>query len=298
MMKTYLSLLAFTLIFVNSNAQITNSVYLDYSSLWHYHAAGWNGVFAYETYTTAYIDGDTSVNGQDYYKQFRYVHTITYSTPQNDAYMLYGPSLVREDASNNFVYYYNGSESLFLDNSSIASASIGDPFPAPGATCTVESMVNQTIGSQTVNHLYGAVNMPQAGIVEGIGYAGPTCALGVEGNEILVCYYRLGDSVCFASGFEPEDFPEPQYMSLGNEELNSFEIAVYPNPANEELIIDPIQQADVINWMCYNATGKLVARGEADKLTTVSVSDWTAGIYFLHLVNTQGSDTVRKIVIE
>lgn len=297
MMKRYLNLLAFTLFFVNSNAQISNSVYLDYSSLWHFHGSGWNGVYGYETFTTSYMDGDTTVNGQDYYKQFRYVHTITYSTPTSETYVLYGPGLVREDASNNFVYYYNGSESVFLDNATIAAANVGDPFPAPGATCTVESVINHTIGTQTVNHLYGAVNMPEAGIVEGIGYAGPTCALGVEGNEIMVCYYRLGDSVCFTNGFASEDFPEPQYLNLGTEELNNTDVSVYPNPASEELVIDPLQM-DLIHWSCYDATGKLVANGEAGKQTVVDVSSWNPGIYFLHLLNVERTNTVRKIVIE
>jgi len=288
--------LLFALISVNSTAQITNSVYLDYSSLWHYHGAGWNGVYGYETFTTSYIDGDTTVNGQDYYKYFRYVHTITNSTPQSETYQLYGPSLLREDDDYNFVYYYNGSESINIFNDSLANANIGDPLPAWGANCNVENIVYLTIGGQTVKHLYGAVNnMTAAGIAEGIGYVGPTCAIGVEGNENLVCYYRLGDSVCFQSGFDPSDFPEPQYMNLGNGELSNAEMNVYPNPAGEQLVIDATSN---IKWLCYDSAGKLMSYGHADKQTIVDVSKFTAGIYFLHLVNEEGINTVQKVVIE
>lgn len=297
MIKTYLSLLLLVLTFGSSNAQITNSVYLDYSSLWHYYAGGWNGVYTYEQFTTTYIDGDTSVNGQDYYKQFRYVHLITNSTWHS--YTLYGPNLIREDDDNNFVYYSNGSESVFLYNDSIAGANIGDAYPAIGANCNVEDILYPTLGGQTLKHVYGAVtSMTTAGIVEGIGYVGPTCGVGVEGNEILVCYYRSSDSVCFAGGFAPEDFPEPQYMSVGHHEFNDSEISIYPNPASEQIFIEQFHDANAISWLCFNAMGKLVAEGPAGKNTTIDISAWKAGIYFLHLVEENEKVTVRTIAVD
>lgn len=269
-------------------------MYLDYSSLWHFHAAGWNGVYNYETFTTTYIDGDTSVNGQYYYKQFRSVHTITNSV--DNTYMLYGPNLLREDTNGDFLYYYNGSESTNLFNANIAAANVGDSFPAPGATCNVENIEYLSLGTQTLKHLYGAVNMPQAGIAEGIGYVGPTCSLGVEGNEVLVCYYRLGDSLCFASGYEYGDFPEPQYMSLGTSELPSSEFSIYPNPVNDQLTIEGSQ--DTFQWLCSDVTGKIIANGKVEQTTIVDVSQWNAGIYFLYLINADGNRTTQKLVVE
>jgi hypothetical protein len=298
MIKTYLSLLLFALTSIDSGAQITNSVYLDYSSLWHFHGAGWNGIYGYETFTTTYIDGDTTVNGQDYYKQYRYVHTITNSTPVSETYQLYGPSLLREDTDHNFVYYYNGSESMFLFNDSIAGSNIGDPFPALGANCNVENIVYLTIGGQTVKHVYGTVNnMTAAGIAEGIGYIGPTCGLGVEGNENMVCYYRSGDSVCFQNGFDYNDFPEPQYMNVGTEELDDSGITIYPNPVSDQLVIEQLHGENLVTWLCFDATGKLVADGTTEKKSIINVSTWKAGIYFLQLIEGEGKVTVRKIAV-
>lgn len=296
-MKTCLQLLIFTCISSLSNAQITNSIYLDYSSVWHYYMSGWNGIYGFESFTTSYIDGDTTVNGQDYYRQFRYVHTITNSMPPSDSYQLYGPGLIREDANHNFVIYNNGSESLLLDNVTIAAANTGDPFPAPGATCNVENVVSLSLGSQPIKQLHGSVNMPVVGIAEGIGYVGPICAVGVEGSEILVCYYRLGDSLCFASGFSPEDFPVPQYMGLGTTEWNSSAIKVYPNPANKQLNM-VVQDETFQFYSCYDATGKLIRKGSLGQHTKMDVSSWDTGIYFLYLTNAEQILKIQKVIIE
>ena len=298
-MKTYLQLIIFICITNLSNAQITNSIYLDYSSLWHYYIAGWNGIYGFESFSTMYIDGDTTVNGQDYYKRFRYVHTITNSTPPSDSYMLYGPALIREDVNNNFVIYDSntGSESVFLDNDAILAANTGDPFPAPGATCNVQSVASLSIGSQPIKHLHGSVNMPVVGIAEGIGYVGPICAVGVEGSEILVCYYRLGDSLCFATGHAPEDFPVPQYMSLGMAEMNNSAVKVYPNPANKQLNIEFSQDQTFQFYSCHDATGKLIQKGSIEPQTKIDVSNWDSGIYFLHLTNAEQILTIQKVVI-
>lgn len=299
-MKTYLKLIIFICITNLSNAQITNSIYLDYSSLWHYYIAGWNGIYGFESFSTIYIDGDTTVNGQDYYKRFRYVHTITNSTPPSDSYMLYGPALIREDVNNNFVIYDSnaGSESVFLDNAAIVAANTGDPFPAPGATCNIESVASLSIGSQPIKHLHGSVNMPVVGIAEGIGYVGPICAVGVEGSEILVCYYRLSDSLCFTTGYSPEDFPVPQYMSLGMAKMINSAIKVYPNPASTQLNIDNLQNENFQSYSFYDTAGKSIEQGALEQQTRIDISTWGPGIYFLHLTNTEQILQIRKVVIE
>jgi len=70
---------------------------------------------------------------------------------------------------------------------------------------------------------------------------------------------------------------------------------VYPNPASEQIVIDAV---NVINWLCYDATGKLMATGSAEKQTIVDVSSWKSGIYFLHLISEEGTNTIRKIAVD
>jgi Secretion system C-terminal sorting domain len=70
------------------------------------------------------------------------------------------------------------------------------------------------------------------------------------------------------------------------------EFTIYPNPANNEVIVNA--QSDALVAI-YSMTGALVANGVSNK--SIDISNLDAGIYQV-LINTNGTELARKLVIQ
>jgi hypothetical protein len=86
-----------------------------------------------------------------------------------------------------------------------------------------------------------------------------------------------------------------------NEEINASDISVYPNPATDKLIVSSPEL--VVNKIeIYNSLGEKVLTQTAPYnvkpfQTTVNVSSFSSGIYFLKL-KSKSDYFIKKIIIE
>ena len=77
---------------------------------------------------------------------------------------------------------------------------------------------------------------------------------------------------------------------------------LYPQPANKELIIDRTSFV-CVGWKMTNLLGTVLMEGkdieplESGRIT-LGVSDLLDGVYFLQLMGTNGSTTIRKIIVQ
>lgn len=85
-----------------------------------------------------------------------------------------------------------------------------------------------------------------------------------------------------------------------NEPIAEEMMSVYPNPANEELIIKAdIAASDDMQLTVFNALGQMIYKQANDwplsKTLGLNVSEWPAGVYYVSLV--RGENTLTKTVL-
>ena len=78
---------------------------------------------------------------------------------------------------------------------------------------------------------------------------------------------------------------------LGLEEITT-EINVYPNPANDHLIIELDGE---FNYTITDARGRVVSDGYANNTTTVDVQSFEYGVYFVNVHANDKSSTIRVV---
>lgn len=78
---------------------------------------------------------------------------------------------------------------------------------------------------------------------------------------------------------------------LGIEEITT-EINVYPNPANDHLIIELDGE---FNYTITDARGRVVSEGSANNSTTVNVQSFDYGVYFVNVHANEKSSTIRVV---
>lgn len=81
-------------------------------------------------------------------------------------------------------------------------------------------------------------------------------------------------------------------------ETNAIEgLSVYPNPANEHVVVE-LPTSAMAKGSVFNTTGSLVKTiDNFTAKTEVSVADWTPGVYFLH-IQSEEKTSVIKLVVE
>lgn len=256
--------------------------------------AGRNGWCCVDTdYSTTYFDGDTTINNQQYYKQY------TVTVHNNLSPSKGGVSLVREDNNGYFLSYSPGSgtETIFFDNLLIANSQIGNPFPYPGAACTVADIDTVAFDSKQLKHIYGANTQMYTGSMEGIGVIGLACVMGIEGGGNLNCYFKQGNSIQFGS-MNCNLFPLPQRTSLVTVSINNkvfdSEINIFPNPTNSILnITEENNQMQNSTIEIMNSLGQVVLLTSFSK--QLNISDLSSGIYSLTVKSKDNKKTVKLI---
>lgn len=83
----------------------------------------------------------------------------------------------------------------------------------------------------------------------------------------------------------------------GVEENELTDLEVYPNPSSA-LVNLSVQNNEVSEYTVFAVSGALVKEATSfSAKTSIDVSAWESGVYFLQ-VNSQGKSTVRKIIVE
>jgi hypothetical protein len=298
-----ITLLIFLISLMNkSYSQGTYFNYFDYTSEWRYYASGWTGLNGFDSYETVYFDGDITINGNVYYKQYRKTVETNYNHPFLGTYtenFLYGPGYVRED-SNGKVWYLasDNTEQLYFDNQLISASQIGDPFPSQGASggCLVQSIQMEMLGGTQLKHVFGSNTTLKSGTVEGIGDLGYACGMGIEYNRYLNCYSKQTSNLQFGT-LNCNLFPIPLRVNLSSNSSNFEEkINVYPNPTNGILNVKIESGMTKTEFKIYNCLGKLMQEGYLEEENSrIDFSTLNTGVYFLK-INSESLEINKKII--
>jgi hypothetical protein len=287
---------------LSATSQVTYFDYLDYTCTWKYYFSGFNGLWGYETFTTVYLQGDTTINSIPYYKQYRMVHQVDYpngtgGSPVISNY-LYGPGFIREDAMKKFLSYSiaAGSESAYFDSQEILNTQLNDTMPYPGANCTTQLINTLYWNTTPLTRLRSSASYP--GLLEGVGVLGPVCALGIEGNENLVCFSKQGIDLQLGT-MSCNSFPVPPASTSVSELNKNAEIVVFPNPCSGNSSVKWNPDLAVRSITIYDVSGRMIfsvpcTHYESAKM--INMEMFEDGLYSLNL-NTEKM-IVKKIILK
>lgn len=109
---------------------------------------------------------------------------------------------------------------------------------------------------------------------------------GIAGDSIEV-WIAAGNSNAPVPGniMLLDDFELHYETVIGMEETNNSEISVYPNPFNDQLIIE-LQSSSSKEFKIYSILGEMVLKGSVNSdINTIDLSNLPANIYFLKIEN-------------
>ncbi|WP_283242724.1 PKD domain-containing protein [Marinifilum caeruleilacunae] len=89
-----------------------------------------------------------------------------------------------------------------------------------------------------------------------------------------------------------------EVILVGIEDLIKENISIYPNPTKGKVVIDLSQNFDYrtnIQLKLFNASGQLLIQQNLHPITTIDLSSYSAGLYFIHFLN-QGEIVSFKII--
>ena len=85
--------------------------------------------------------------------------------------------------------------------------------------------------------------------------------------------------------------------SISNSPSESFDLKVFPNPANDKITIEADAQLSIVS--IYNLQGqKALEVNPNQQETNINISDLVAGMYFIKAVTTEEKVVTRKVVVE
>jgi len=77
--------------------------------------------------------------------------------------------------------------------------------------------------------------------------------------------------------------------------LSELQIAVYPNPVNEVMIIESNYHSETIQFEIFNAIGQKIQSGSFSDKAKIQTSTFIPGIYYIKFENSELS-TCKKII--
>lgn len=223
-------------------AQSPYSHHLDHSCIWYKEMQGADGINAYYTRLTEYVDGDTVIEGRGYFKLYhvRWDSTVHIMFPQPPTITADGPNwsgTLREDSLNRFWEWRSWlNEDALLNDFNLI---VGDTFPQ--YACTIDSIAFTYFNGNTLKKFYSIWNTPGDGVIEGVGNAALPCGFGIESNSWVVCFGKQGLTLQVDSAFDCSVWPAPIYQysdPLGLTASRSVDgILCYPTPAEDRLTV-------------------------------------------------------------
>jgi hypothetical protein len=106
-----------------------------------------------------------------------------------------------------------------------------------------------------------------------------------DGWHCLLCFHQNGELV-----WENPEYGTCTYDAI--EENKDSEIALYPNPVRDRVVIEGIEVAEV---EVYNALGQIVKTFQGTN--DISVADLPQGVYLLRIADTEEKVYTNKIMI-
>ncbi len=88
-------------------------------------------------------------------------------------------------------------------------------------------------------------------------------------------------------------------LKQGGEQKNNVNINLYPNPANEKIVVFAEGSDNISSYKIYNLHGKLMAERKlsAQKQTEINTSNYNTGIYIIEVETDKGYRVSKKIEI-
>ena len=113
-------------------------------------------------------------------------------------------------------------------------------------------------------------------------------------NTSLLCFHQKGDLLW--------DNPDGDGCWLsGINEIVENKFVIYPNPAQNKILVQLWGGAEVDSWTIYNITGQMVKSGNIKSSETFTINglkEFESGLYFLQLKDSNGKYGVQKFAIE
>jgi hypothetical protein len=85
------------------------------------------------------------------------------------------------------------------------------------------------------------------------------------------------------------------FSAIPEKELLAGQIQIYPNPAEQFLVINS-DLDEMYSALLYNSNGRILSKTNFTKSTQIDLSDLAPGIYFIRLTNESGEVCIHKIV--
>ncbi|WP_421920649.1 PKD domain-containing protein [Marinifilum sp.] len=89
-------------------------------------------------------------------------------------------------------------------------------------------------------------------------------------------------------GCKSERSEKVEVILVGIEDLIKENISIYPNPTKGKVVIDLSKNFDYntdIQLKLFDASGKLIIQQKLNPITTIDLSSYSAGLYFIHFIN-------------
>ena len=206
-------------------------------------------------------------------------------------------TLMREEDGKVWKRYSVAHEEILLYD---FTASVGDTlcFGDFGACFVLDSISTEQIGGADRRKFWFGLEYDDWGRprtqetwVEGIGSNYGLLWSGYyripDGWHCLLCFHQKGELV-----WKKPEYNTCIYPYDAVEENKDSEIAVYPNPVRDRVVIEGIEVAEV---EVYNALGQLVKT--VQNANEINVNGLAEGIYLLRITATDGKVYTNKITI-
>jgi len=114
-------------------------------------------------------------------------------------------------------------------------------------------------------------------------------------HNIKLCYYTaqsgsVADNICWIDDIT---FPGNSMILSVETVLDSNDVAIYPNPANDVIYV---KGADIQTVEIYNSIGMRIVLKDVNDSESINIADLTSGIYFVRILDKNGELTTTKIV--
>lgn len=274
-------------------SSIQAQYHLDQSSMWAYYKTEWQGPMTTTNYRTITIDGDTTIQGQTYFKRYiQGVDQVLMGAPPATSTIVPKQffDLVRDDA-NYFYTNINGQDTAILD----FTRSVGDSVFLGGLCADSLSQVDTLYLGSTALRKWSFYSYSIIPYIEGVG---PITYLGLEnhctitGNASygLVCYEKQGEQLILDPNINCQVYNSTMNVKEGEQALK-----IYPNPTSGKLQIEYSNSLEK-RIEVLNANGQLIFAKESNQeLSTLDMTDYPKGAYFLRVTSKKDTET-KKIL--
>jgi len=242
----------------------------------------------YYTFQTKF-EGDTIIDDVNYFKVYRYNPIGSYGW--------YYMGAIREDESRK-VYIHSGEEFLKYD----FGVGLGDTFEIFEYSYPIDLIVD-AVDSVFVNGeyrrrlylIYVEYSAFTETWIEGIGsnrgVMGSGTAGVVGGWTRFLCMHLMGELI----------YMNPNYTScnltnVSIRELDEAEVRIYPNPADDHIIIEFSDESKITSAIFYDKSGRKVLEISPSG-NELDVSSLSPGLYLLKL-STGNNYVTKKVIIK